>query len=61
MAESIKNRYNRTVSSGKKAIVGTNWGYLNLTHVIEVEVILVIKTKIIIGIKTLLDIISITL
>ena len=40
---------------------GTNWGYLNLKSVItKVEVKLDIETNLIIGIDTLLDIVSIT-
>ena len=40
---------------------GTNWGYLNLKDIItKVEVELDIETNLIIGIDTLLDIVSIT-
>jgi hypothetical protein len=44
-----------------KVIKGTNWGYLDLKHVIEVETKLEIETKSVIGIETLLDTVSITL
>jgi hypothetical protein len=44
-----------------EAIEGTNWGYLDLKYIIEVETKLEIETKLVIGINTLLDIVSITL
>ena len=44
-----------------KAIKGTNWGYLDLRYAIEVETKLEIETKLVIGIETLLDIVSIAL
>jgi hypothetical protein len=40
---------------------GTNWGYLDLKYVIEVETKSEIETKLVMGIKTLLDTVSIAL
>jgi hypothetical protein len=44
-----------------KAIKGTNWGYPDLKHVIEAETKLETETKLVIGIETLLDMVSIAL
>jgi hypothetical protein len=44
-----------------KAIKGTNWGYLDLKHVIEAETKSEIETKSVIGIETPLDMVSIAL
>jgi hypothetical protein len=44
-----------------KAIEGTNWGYPDLKHVMEVETESETETKLVMGIKTLLDTVSIAL
>jgi hypothetical protein len=42
-------------------IKGTNWGYLDLKHVIEVETESEIETELVMGIETPLDTVSIAL
>jgi hypothetical protein len=44
-----------------KVIKGTNWGYLDLKYIIEAETKLEIEAKLVMGIETLLDTVSIAL
>jgi hypothetical protein len=44
-----------------EVIEGTNWGYLDLKHAIEAETELETETESVIGIETLLDMVSIAL
>jgi hypothetical protein len=57
----MKDQYNRTVSSGKKAIKGTNWGYPDLKNALEAEDKSVIETGTLVGINIPLDTMSIAL
>jgi hypothetical protein len=58
-AASTRDRDDRTVSSGKKATKGTNWGYPDLKNALEAEDESVTETGTSVGIDTPLDTMSI--